>query len=133
MCNELSRGGPTKVDLLHVQRTLARDGLPVRLVHVIPDHRGDDAIPVYHSDVGPVREIQHVVRGNGHSFGIGELRVPGQSTVAAMGFVPGKTTFSRSDHRLPVVVGVRVIVGVADSDNLVGFRVRDVEGTVQWT
>ena len=121
------------MDFFHVQGALARDGFPMRLVHVIADHGGDDTIPVDHADVGSVREIQYVVGGYSYPLGIGQFGVSGQGTVSAMGFVAGKTAFSRSNYRFPVVVRVGIIVGIADSDNLMGFRVGNVEGTVQWT
>lgn len=121
------------MNFFHVQGTLARDGFPMRFVHVIADHGGDDTISVDHSDVSSVCEIQYIVGGYSYSFGIGQFGISSESTVSAMGFITGKTAFSGSNYRFPVVIRVRVIVGIPDSDNLMGFRVRNVEGTVQWT
>lgn len=50
-----------------------------------------------------------------------------------MSFVARKTTFPGADYCLPIVIGIRVIVGVANADDLMRFWIRYVENAVQRT
>lgn len=100
-------------------------------MHVIADHGSDNAISVNHSDIGAISEIQDVVRGNGDSFRISKFSVSRERTVAAMSFITGKTTFSRANYRLPVVIGIRVVIGIANADDLMRFWIRNIEYAIQ--
>lgn len=100
-------------------------------MHVIADHGGDDAVPVDHSDVCTVGEIEDIIRGNGDTLGISELSITRERTVTAVSLVAGQTTFARTNHRLPVVIRIGVVVGIADTDDLMGFRIGYVEDAVQ--
>lgn len=50
-------GWPTKMNFLDIQCAFAGYRFPMRFVHVIANHSGDDAVPVDHSDVRTVSEI----------------------------------------------------------------------------
>lgn len=50
-----------------------------------------------------------------------------------MSFIAGKTTFPGADYRLPIMIGIRVIVGITNANDLMRFWVRYVENAVQRT
>lgn len=99
---------------------------------MITDHGGDDTISVDHSYIRAISEVQNVIGRDGNAFGISEFSVSRKCTIATVSFVAGKTTFSGTDYCLPVMVGIRVVVGVAYANNLMRFWIRNVENAVQW-
>lgn len=105
----------------------------MRFVHMIADYSCNDAVSVDHSDVRAISEVQDVVRRNGDALGISEFSVSRESTVAAVSFIAGKTTFPGTDYCLPVMIGIRVVVSVANADDLMGFWIRYVENAIQRT
>lgn len=124
-------GWPAEMDFLDVQCAFARYGLPVRFMHMITNHGGDDTVSVNHSDVCAISKVQDIVRGNGNALGISEFSVPRESAIAAMSFIAGKTTFPGADYCLPVMIGIRVVVGITNANDLMGFWIRYVENAVQ--
>ena len=65
------------------------------------------------------------------TFGVSEFGVARQSAVSAVRFVAGQATLSRPDERFPIAVRLREIVHVAYLQNLVAFRVGNVQRAVQ--
>lgn len=100
---------------------------------MIADHSGNDAISIDHSDVRAVSEVQDIVCRNGDSLGISEFSVSRESAVTAVSFVARKTTFPGANYRLPVMIGIRIVIGIANTDDLMGFWIRYVENAVQRT
>ena len=105
----------------------------MRFMHVIADHGGDDTVPVDHSDVRAISEVQNVVCRNSDAFRISEFSVSSESTVTTMSFVTRKTTFAGTDYCLPIMIGIRIVVGVANADDLMRFWIRYIENAVQGT
>jgi len=48
-------------------------------------------------------------------------------------FIARKTTFSGADYCLPIMIGIRIVIGIANADDLMRFWIRYVENAVQRT
>lgn len=98
---------------------------------MIADHGGDDTVSVDHPYIRAIGEVQDVIGGDSNALGISEFSISRERTVATVSFIAGKTTFPGTDYCLPVMVGIRVVVGVAYANNLMRFWIRYVENAVQ--
>lgn len=98
---------------------------------MIADHGGDDTVSVDHAYIRAIGEVQDVIDGNGNALGISELSVSCECTIATVSFVTGKTTFPGADYCFPVVIRIRVVVGVTYANDLMRFWIRYVENAVQ--
>lgn len=98
---------------------------------MITNHGGDNTVSIDHSYIRAIGKVQDIIGRDGNALGISEFSVSCQRTIATMSFVARKTTFPGTDYCLPVMVGIRVVVGVAYANDLMRFWIRYIENAVQ--
>ena len=92
--------------LLETEGSLTGQRLPVVVLQVGLDQRGQDPLAVHHPDGGAVGEVNVALRGHSNTLGVDQSGEFGRSAIATPVLVPRETPDPASDQTSPVIFNV---------------------------